>query len=210
MLTSCEHCAGFLPSGATACPNCERPRSSENGVSPKSQLAMLALSAVSSMTLMACYGAPNDYACDTQHPELTRTPQALSQGDTDVSPISCGTTSGPTYAFTIHPNEPSIATLRWSNQNALSIAQLNCEGSTELNCFAPNDTGTSTFEVLGSQTLAISGVDTTQAADTRIWIEFTPTCGDGILQSYEQCDDGARVNGDGCSEYCYNEGGVGE
>lgn len=172
---------------------------------------MVALSAVSSMTLMACYGAPNDYACDTDHPELTRTPRPLSDGfGADFDPLSCGNASGPTFMFAVHPNEPSKATVRWSNQNSLAIAQLDCEGSTEHACFAPNDTGTSTFEVLGSQIVAISGVDSTQAADTRIWVEFTPTCGDGIQQSYEQCDDGARVNGDGCSEYCYTEGGVGE
>lgn len=172
---------------------------------------MLAFGAVSSMTLMACYGAPNDYACDNQHPALSRTPRALSEGDPSQSTsLSCGNDSELSYLFTLHPDEPSIATLRWSSANSLVVAQLDCEGTSELSCFPPNDTGTSTFEVLGSQTVAINGVDPTQAADTRVWVELTPTCGDGLQQSYEQCDDGARVNGDGCSEYCYLEGGVGE
>ncbi|MDF2692517.1 MAG: Multiple EGF-like-domain protein 3 precursor, partial [Labilithrix sp.] len=32
-------------------------------------------------------------------------------------------------------------------------------------------------------------------------------CGDGIKQAVEQCDDGNRVNGDGCSAACLTEGG---
>jgi len=34
-------------------------------------------------------------------------------------------------------------------------------------------------------------------------------CGDGIVQSGEQCDDGNTVSGDGCSSACKNEGGGG-
>ncbi len=206
MLTTCEHCDGFLPAAAKACPHCEHtaPR--------KSQLALLALGAVTSMTLMACYGAPGEeFACNTQHPNLGRTPLAVSDGDkTEQTSLSCGNDSELTYLFTLIPNEPSIATLRWSNTNSISIAQFDCDTTTELSCKGPTTVGTSTFEVLGAQTLALTGLDPAQAADTRVWVEFTPTCGDGILQSYEQCDDGGRVNGDGCSEYCSVEGGVGE
>ncbi|MBN2344331.1 MAG: DUF4215 domain-containing protein [Deltaproteobacteria bacterium] len=34
------------------------------------------------------------------------------------------------------------------------------------------------------------------------------TCGDGIVDLNEQCDDGNRVNYDGCDEYCQTEPGV--
>ena len=97
MLQSCEHCEGFLPQGSLACPHCEA------GVSRKGRLAMLALGAVSSVTLMACYGAPTDeLSCDTQHPELGRTPIAVSDGDQSQEvTLSCGNSSELTYLFTL-------------------------------------------------------------------------------------------------------------
>eukprot|EP00210_Caulerpa_lentillifera_P002634 g2516.t1 len=36
------------------------------------------------------------------------------------------------------------------------------------------------------------------------WVE---TCGDGILEGTEECDDGNRKEGDGCSSYCWVEPG---
>jgi len=30
-------------------------------------------------------------------------------------------------------------------------------------------------------------------------------CGDNILQSWEQCDDGNNIGGDGCNPWCYLE-----
>lgn len=35
--------------------------------------------------------------------------------------------------------------------------------------------------------------------------EIPETCGNGILDDDEQCDDGNRISGDGCSKYCMNE-----
>ncbi len=34
----------------------------------------------------------------------------------------------------------------------------------------------------------------------------SPTCGDGTVDTGEDCDDGARVDGDGCSANCFREG----
>jgi cysteine-rich repeat protein len=34
------------------------------------------------------------------------------------------------------------------------------------------------------------------------------TCGNKAVEAYEQCDDGNKVNGDGCDSYCQNEGAV--
>lgn len=36
-------------------------------------------------------------------------------------------------------------------------------------------------------------------------INYTPVCGNNILDSGEQCDDGNTLNGDGCSSSCQNE-----
>jgi len=37
--------------------------------------------------------------------------------------------------------------------------------------------------------------------------DIPPDCGDGIVQSDEQCDDGNMVSGDGCSAACVVESG---
>lgn len=49
-----------------------------------------------------------------------------------------------------------------------------------------------------------------RADSDTLLLECRPsTCGDGIIQpSHEQCDDGNRVNGDGCDQGCQLEGGV--
>lgn len=36
-----------------------------------------------------------------------------------------------------------------------------------------------------------------------------PRCGDGVVDSAEACDDGDVISGDGCSEFCRDEGGSG-
>ena len=33
-------------------------------------------------------------------------------------------------------------------------------------------------------------------------------CGNGFLDDGEQCDDGNRIDGDGCSKYCMKESGT--
>jgi cysteine-rich repeat protein len=38
-----------------------------------------------------------------------------------------------------------------------------------------------------------------------VLLPLSPTCGDGVRQPDEDCDDGNRVAGDGCSPYCVRE-----
>lgn len=62
MLGRCAGCHGFLPSNVACCPNCEAPQAEPSArASLLKRVGILAASAVASMTLMACYGAPGDY-----------------------------------------------------------------------------------------------------------------------------------------------------
>jgi hypothetical protein len=76
MLT-CSHCAGFVPTSASSCPNCDRPLDSASGRAvdlrdsasgravdlrdsaargAAKQLAKVGAAAATMVTLMACYG----------------------------------------------------------------------------------------------------------------------------------------------------------
>ena len=46
--------------------------------------------------------------------------------------------------------------------------------------------------------------DNSQIAEYFLDISFA-TCGDGVIEGLEQCDDGNNVPGDGCSEHCVTE-----
>ena len=37
-------------------------------------------------------------------------------------------------------------------------------------------------------------------------VETALTCGNGVVDKFEQCDDGNLINGDGCSSLCQKEG----
>lgn len=32
-----------------------------------------------------------------------------------------------------------------------------------------------------------------------------PRCGDGVRDPWDECDDGNRINGDGCTDECFKE-----
>lgn len=58
MLRSCPHCDGFIPPHVSVCPNCDA------SVSRGSRLSTVckgAAGATAMMTLMACYGAPDNF-----------------------------------------------------------------------------------------------------------------------------------------------------
>ena len=48
-------------------------------------------------------------------------------------------------------------------------------------------------------TLSLDSFDKFQA------LQFSPNCGNNIIETEEQCDDGNDVNGDGCSASCQIE-----
>ncbi len=49
------------------------------------------------------------------------------------------------------------------------------------------------------------GTSCTYCSDSCDIITITNYCGDNLLQSCEECDDGNLINGDGCSDICENE-----
>ncbi|MBN2142320.1 DUF4215 domain-containing protein [Candidatus Woesearchaeota archaeon] len=54
-----------------------------------------------------------------------------------------------------------------------------------------------------------SGNDASESLDQAyLEVEYCPTsmnCGDGVIGTGEECDDGNLLNGDGCSEFCTRE-----
>lgn len=73
------------------------------------------------------------------------------------------------------------------------------------------DDATYTSPVIGELDLKSVDISPTQCAGDLIWDEATlecvvdataPVCGDGVVDSTEECDDGNTVSGDGCSDIC--------
>ncbi len=199
MLSSCGACEGFLPAPGAPCPNCGA-RSPRLGA-----LKVAALSAVSSVTLMACYGAPMGEVCD-HYPHLTEEATRLDVGrpvsSSDVT-LSCG--SGELFGFTVSQPEPGEVRVLWSGEQPITVSERGCGVSTEVSCAPASQSGELTFHTMGYSNLLVAAPPGA-ASGTALRIEFTPSCGDGVVQGYEQCDDGGREDGDGCSARCHFEG----
>lgn len=58
---------------------------------------------------------------------------------------------------------------------------------------------------VGPIEVLVEGVTATDEGTFEIWVESRPVCGDNILSRTEQCDDGNKTNGDGCSGSCIIE-----
>ncbi|MCU0694263.1 MAG: hypothetical protein MUF54_22970, partial [Polyangiaceae bacterium] len=56
----------------------------------------------------------------------------------------------------------------------------------------------------------VDGFGTSASGDFRLEILMVPTCGNGTVDVGEQCDDGNKDAGDGCSESCVVEAACGE
>src|SRR3989344_1451526 len=78
---------------------------------------------------------------------------------------------------------------------------------------SPNSDGDNEVCDGGAQACLIGGYDGTQNCNLLCTgynvCATTESCGDGILNGPEQCDDSNLVDGDGCSSGCMNEGGGG-
>ncbi|MBX3183116.1 MAG: DUF4215 domain-containing protein [Polyangiaceae bacterium] len=151
---------------------------------------------------MACYGAPlEEGACNYYTPitgEAVRLDAGRSVSDT-VASLSCG--SGEQYGFTVSTPEPGEVRLLWSGEQPVAVSERGCEGHVEVSCAPASQSGEISFHTMGSTNILVAAPPGA-ASSTALRVEFTPSCGDGIVQGYEQCDDGGREDGDGCSARC--------
>jgi cysteine-rich repeat protein len=154
---------------------------------------------------------------------ITAVSPAASGGTVDVTVTSAGGTSATSSAdqFTfvaapvvsgISPNSGSVyggtlVTITGANfvdvmavdfGESPSGFTLNSESS--ITAVAPGVEGPDTVRVT---VVTIGGTSATSAADVFTYV--TPTCGNGILDPGEQCDDGNPFSGDGCSAQCQVE-----
>jgi cysteine-rich repeat protein len=116
--------------------------------------------------------------------------------------------SGPEYAYTFVATSTSNVTLRLQGTTAdLDLFVLADSGDTcdETNCVAAGDFAVSFTTVPGRLYYVV--VDGYLGADGPYSVSMTcGSCGDGLLDPAEQCDDGNMASGDGCSSACVLEG----
>ncbi len=94
---------------------------------------------------------------------------------------------------------PTSVTFVGNNALGTWTAEWQCDGSLGGICTFGNPEYyfNATVRIDGTSIISrgrVNGLLTTQ--------ELSPTCGNGIVQSGEQCDDGNNINGDGCSSVC--------
>ncbi len=137
--------------------------------------------------------------------------------------VSAGTVPDRVYRVTLLPDESMVATVMPSgNWNPLiyllpSLAICGTSGALPA-CLASSDapagagenliyrnTANQPQEVL----LVVDGATPADFGNFTLSLAFVPpTCGDGIINLGETCDDGGGVNGDGCSAACTIEPGA--
>lgn len=116
-----------------------------------------------------------------------------------ISAAACGDDSGVGTSNSSTSDEPEMPA---STSGGPSQTTSSMEGSstgTTSSASEGNSTGvddsTSTTMAAGSSTGAVEGSSG----------EPVPMCGDGLVDSEEQCDDGNILGGDGCSDSCHLE-----
>lgn len=121
------------------------------------------------------------------------------------SSLVCSTLSG-----TCHPGNSSVCGENSLELYGLDVCGEECQCCTEIQCENISDQncdGSCTGDCPDSCTF-----NTTQCSGstecgccTCPEIEVEDVCGNGVVESPEECDDGNSVNGDGCNAFCQSE-----
>lgn len=85
-MITCTRCEGFAPPSLSCCPHCDAPiESAEPSRATKllKRAGQVAAAAATAMTLMACYGAPDDY----QEPDPRETDPVTACNDAESLPM---------------------------------------------------------------------------------------------------------------------------
>jgi cysteine-rich repeat protein len=122
-------------------------------------------------------------------------------------------TSGPdaVYKITFTKSATVTTTLTGTNGlDAILITETTCGDMTTVDsCVNQTTSGSeqTTFAVAANETLFFI-VDGNKGSDGDFTLEIdaaAPACGDGYINTGEQCDDGNTTSGDGCSSTCMTE-----
>lgn len=125
--------------------------------------------------------------------------------------LGCAAGSGKDQVYAITPTTSGAITavMTASYPRAQLHARRECfNNATEIDCRTEPNAGTPvriTFPVVADNTYFVFA-DSDASATTGLYtLDITlssATCGNGVLESPEGCDDGNSANGDGCSETC--------
>lgn len=213
MLDTCNACGGFVPESVDACPNCSQDYLRRNNVSTRRAVGGAVACGALAMTLMACYGAPFDDGASCEYaPELSTQVVAISSGELSESPVapSCGEANERSYTFEPPSNDSAgLLTVSWTSSEPTTVAFHRCsQESGEEACVAPTTSGMQELELSAYTSVLVTfhGLSEAAASSGQVSATFVPYCGDGTLQpNFEECEDGNRLDGDGCSSTCRTE-----
>lgn len=235
MFATCPSCPGFVPSNADACPHCgagvdRQQPSALAGLA--GTVAKLAATGAVMVTLMACYGAPNDDGPFFQCFDDTECGEGAVCDDfgSCVSGERCGNGFDDDNDGLADLDDPDCSELAFETRcddgldddadGLVDCADFDCDGAAS--CLEICDNGLDDDAdgfVDCNDTDSCSVCPTTEIECGNLFDDdqdgFTdcddpdcealctpPVCGDGLVGSAEQCDDGNVVGLDGCSAEC--------
>ncbi len=125
---------------------------------------------------------------------------------------SCGGGSGKDVVYTFTPPQNGTATVKFTAayDAILAIRSTCSDSTTELACLEPTaGTVTKTFPVFKDTPVSLivdgyAGASGTFTIDVEVNVA---SCGNGVAEIPEACDDGNTTDGDGCSKTCTLESG---
>ena len=129
--------------------------------------------------------------------------RALKRAGEDVSQVTCG---GDPDIIEDDPDEPDTTdtTDTSDTTDTTDTADTSDTGdSTDTSDTDIPDNDTTDSDITDTTTDNDTDTDTSDTTDTDT--EEKENCGNGIIDEGEQCDDGNRMSGDGCSKYCMEE-----